>query len=152
MDERSRRKEKISLECILENMKRNQTINTTKTSFYKNIWNSKNTKDIWKVVHHILNPKSTTLEGNVNDINKFSNTTTERVTGKEAVKTSDIYSTITSLPENNTAELFKLQTTNSIEVLKIKKSLSNDCATGYDNLPIFLIKPVAEYIASSVYH
>ena len=75
--------------------------------------NSKNTKDIWKVVHHILNPKCTTLEGKVNDINKFFNNTTERVTGKEAVKTSDIYRTITSLPENNIAELFKPQTTNS---------------------------------------
>ena len=34
-----------------------QKINTTKTSFYKNILNSKNTKDIWKVIRRILNPK-----------------------------------------------------------------------------------------------
>ena len=59
-----------------------QKINTTKTSFYKNILNSKNTKIIWKVIHHILNPKSTTLERNVNDINKLFNSTAERVTDK----------------------------------------------------------------------
>ena len=41
-----------------------QKINTTKASFYKKILNSKNTKDIWKVIHHILNQKNTTLEGN----------------------------------------------------------------------------------------
>ena len=35
-------------------------INTTKTSFYKSILNSKNMKDIWKDIHRILNPKSTT--------------------------------------------------------------------------------------------
>ena len=75
-------------------------INIIKTSFYKNILNSKNMKDIWKVIYRILNPKSTTLEGNVNDINKFFNNTAARVTGKEPVKMSDIYHTITSLPEN----------------------------------------------------
>ena len=59
-----------------------QKINTTKTSCYKNILNSKNTKIIWKVIHRILNPKSTTLERNVNDINKLFNSTAERVTDK----------------------------------------------------------------------
>ena len=65
-------------------------INTTKTSFYKNILNSKNTKDIWKIIHRILNPKSTTLKGNLNYINGFFNSTTTRVTTKEPVKTCDI--------------------------------------------------------------
>ena len=60
-----------------------QKINTTKTSFYKNILNSKNTKQLWKVIHRILNPKSAALEGNVNDINKYFNRTVARVTGKK---------------------------------------------------------------------
>ena len=67
-----------------------QKINTTKTPFYKNILHSKNMKDIWKVIHHILNPKSTTLEGNVNDINKFFNSPVACVAGKEQIKMSDI--------------------------------------------------------------
>ena len=89
-----------------------------------------------------------TLEGNVNDINKNFNSTVARVTGEKLVKTSDIYRTLTSLPENNITEQFELQTTNSGEVLKIIKSLRNDCSIGHDNIPIFLIKPVAEYISS----
>ena len=48
-----------------------QKINTTKTSSYNNILNSKNAKDKWKVIHCILKPKCTTLEGNADDINNF---------------------------------------------------------------------------------
>ena len=59
-----------------------QKINTTKTSFYKNIFNSKSTKDIWNVIHCIFNPKSAILEGNINDINKFFISASARATGK----------------------------------------------------------------------
>ena len=60
-----------------------QKINTIKTSFYKNIWNSKNTKYIWKVTHRILSPKSTTVQGNVNDMNKCFNSTAACLTCKQ---------------------------------------------------------------------
>ena len=96
--------------------------------------NSKNTKDIWKFIHRIPNPKSTTLKENLNDINKFVNSIAERVAGKESVETSNIYRTITSLRENN--YIFELQTKNSDEVLKDMKRLHRDCSTGYDNIPI----------------
>ena len=56
------------------------------------------------------------------------------------MKTSDVYRTTTSLPESNTTVQFELHTTNSDEVLKIIKSLRNNCSTGYDDIPIFLIK------------
>ena len=80
-----------------------------KTLFYKNILNSRNTEDIWKVIHCILNLKSTTLERTVNDIKKFFNSTATLVAGKESVTTSDIYCTITLLQGNNTTE-FEVQT------------------------------------------
>ena len=99
--------------------------------------NSKNAKGLRRDIHRIPNPKSTTLEGNVNDINKFFNSTGSRITGKGPLKTSDIYRTITSLLENSTTQLFALQTANSGEVLKMIKSLRNDSLTGYDNIPIF---------------
>lgn len=69
--------------------------------FTKNFLNSTKTKFIWKVIHCFLNPKTTTLEGNLND--KFFNSIVGRVTGKKPVKSSDIYRTITSLPEYNRA-------------------------------------------------
>ena len=43
---------------------------------------------------------------------------------------------------------FHLQHTTIETVIKIIKSLRNDCSTGYDNIPVSFIKPVAEYIAS----
>ena len=54
---------------------------------------------------------------------------------------------LTSKLGNNTTEQFELQTTNSYENLKIIKILCNNYSSGYKN-PIFLIKPVAEYISS----
>ena len=44
-------------------------------------------------------------------------------------------------------EQFELKATNSDKALTIIKSLRNDFSTGYGNIPIFLIKPVAEYIS-----
>ena len=110
--------------------------------------NSKNTKDIWKVIHSILNQENTTFDGNVNHINKCFNSTTARVTGKDPVETSDIYCTITMPPEKGTTKQFELQPASTDEVRKIIKGLLNDCSTVYDNIPIFLIKPVAGYISS----
>ena len=43
---------------------------------------------------------------------------------------------------------FKLQKVTYIDVIKSLKSLRNDCSTGYDNIPVSFIKPIAEYIAS----
>ena len=74
-----------------------QKINTTKTSCYKNIFNSKSTKDIWNVIHRIFNPKSAILEGNINDINKLFISASARATGKNRQE-RDVYRTITSLP------------------------------------------------------
>ena len=34
------------------------------------------------------------------------------------------------------------------DIIKSLKSLQNDCSTGYDNIPVYFIKPTAEYIAS----
>ena len=126
-----------------------QKIRATETLFCKNILNSKNAKDVSKVSHHILNQKSTILEGNVGDIDKFFNYSAPRVIRKKPVKKPvDTQSTITSLPENNTTEQFEAQTTNSNEALQIIKILRSDCSTVYENILIFLIKPISEYISS----
>ena len=52
--------EKDSLERSAWGHTGKQKGNTTGALFYKNILNSKNTKHIWKVIHPILNPKSST--------------------------------------------------------------------------------------------
>ena len=68
-------------------------------------------KDTWKVIHCILNPQITAVEGILNYMNKYFNSTAARITSKEPVKTSEIYSTITSLSEVSTTEQFEPQTT-----------------------------------------
>ena len=45
---------------------------------------------------------------------------------------------------------FNLQKVTYNEALKSLKLLQNDCSTGYDNTPVSFIKPIAEYIASSL--
>ena len=45
---------------------------------------------------------------------------------------------------------FKQQKVTYNDVLKSLKSLWNYCSTGYDNITISFIKPIAEYIASSL--
>ena len=46
-------------------------IKDTKTEFYKKILTSKNSKEIWKIVHHILNPSDKTLEADTNELSKY---------------------------------------------------------------------------------
>ena len=118
-----------------------------KKYFTKTFWIQK-TRKIYGKKSDILNRKSTTLEGNVNHINKFYNSTATRATGNEPVKASDICRNITSFPENSTTEQFEVQATNSYEFIIIIKSLHNNCSPEYDNAGIFLIKPMAEYISS----
>ena len=43
---------------------------------------------------------------------------------------------------------FKLRAVNPEEVNKCIKTLRNDCSTGYDNIPVSFIKPVAKYLES----
>ena len=98
-----------------------QKINTTKASFYKKILNSKNTKDIWKVIHHILNQKNITLEGNLNDVNKFLIAPPHAQREKNQLK----HLTFTALLHRfqKAIRITNNKTTNSDEVLKITKSL-----------------------------
>ena len=43
-------------------IRRRKKIKDTNTAFYKKILTSKNSKEIWKTVHRILNPSGKTLE------------------------------------------------------------------------------------------
>ena len=45
-------------------------IKETKTEFYKKILTSKNSKEIWKIAHSILNPSDKTLAADTNELNR----------------------------------------------------------------------------------
>ena len=48
-------------------------IKDTKTAFYNKILTSKNSKEIWKIVHRILNPSDKTLQADTKELNKYFN-------------------------------------------------------------------------------
>ena len=56
------------------------------------------------------------------------------------------------LPELETDNTFVIQHTTYTEVKNIISELRNDCFSGFDNMPVKILKPVAEEIASPIVH
>ena len=52
-------------------------IKDTITAFHEKFLTSENSKEIWKIVHRILNPSDKTLEADTNELNKCFNQTTK---------------------------------------------------------------------------
>jgi len=50
------------------------------------------------------------------------------------------------LPNVDIETSFQLKHTNYTEVVKLIRELRNDCSSGYDNIPVKFVKPVAEEI------
>ena len=106
----------------------------------------KNRKEIWKVIHRILNPNMITLQADPSALNEFFNKTAERLVMQNATTDGVILSHIDSLTSSH--DSFKLQKVTYNDIVKSLKSIRNDFSTGYDNIPVSFIKPIAEYIAS----
>ena len=87
-----------------------------------------------------------TLQADPSALNEFFNKTAERFARQNATTDGLILSHIDSLTSNH--DSFKLQKVTYNDVLKSFKSLRNDCSTGYDNIPVSFIKPIAKYITS----
>ena len=114
-----------------------------KTQFYRKVLSSN--KEIWKVIHRILNPNTSTLQADPSAVNEFFNKTAERLVGQKVTTDGLILSHIDSLTSNH--DSVKLQKVTYNDVLKSLKSLRNDYSTVYD-IPVSFIKPIAENIAS----
>ena len=112
---------------------------------------SNNSNDVSKIIQRILKPKNAIMNTNINDLNKFFKTTAIRIRYKTPKTFNELTSTIKKLiikiMQNYS---FYLQQTNADEVVKAVKRLRNDCSTRYDNIPLFFMKPVAEYAASPI--
>ena len=118
----------------------------TKTAFYKKILTSKNSKEIWKIVHCILNPSEKTLEADTNELNKYFNQTGKRLTTTKPHSNDELKNLIGSFPDENNG--FQQQTVSCDDVEQCLRLLRNDCSTGHDNIPAMFIKPVVEYLVS----
>ena len=113
---------------------------------FTEVLSSKNSKEIWKVIHCILNPNISTLQADPSALNEFFNKTAERLVMQNATTDGVILSHIDSLTSSH--DSFKLQKVTYNDIVKSLKSLRNDCSTGYDNIQVSFIKPIAEYIDS----
>ena len=58
-----------------------KAIKEKKTHFYRKVLSSKNSKEIWKVIHRILNPNMSTLQADPSALNEFVSKTAERLAG-----------------------------------------------------------------------
>ena len=123
-------------------------IKDTKTAFYKKILTSKNSKEIWKIVHRILNPSEKTLEADRNELNKYFNETGKRLTTTKLHSNDELKNFIRSFPDKNNG--FQLQTVSCEDVEECLRLLRNDCSTGYDKIPAIFIKPLTFVIKGTL--
>ena len=107
---------------------------------------SKNSKEIWKVVHRILKPNDNTLKVDTNKLNKYFNDTASRFVSRKSMSKKELTGLIDSFNDKENA--FQLQPATYENIEKCKKMIRNDCSTGYDHIPVIFIKPVSEFLAS----
>ena len=79
--------------CRESRNKIKKAIKEKKTQFYRKVLSSKNSKEIWKVIHRILSPNMNTLQADPSALNVFFNKTTERLVGQNSTIDGDILST-----------------------------------------------------------
>ena len=78
-----------------------KAIKEKQTQFYREVLLSKNSKEIGKVIHRIINPNMSTLQDDPFVLNKFFNKTAERLVGQNATTDYDILSRIDSLTSSH---------------------------------------------------
>ena len=114
-------------------------IRTTKNNFYKNALNSNRPKEVWEIIHRIVNPNQKNIVADPNTLNNvlLENMLQNRMNFFNMVETANFSS------ENN----FKLPCVTYEEVLRQIRSLRDDCSTGPDKIPTSILKLVSDMIA-----
>ena len=112
----------------------------------KKCFTQKNENDIWKIIHRVLSPNSKTLKVDPEKLNEFFNKTAEWLVGKRKTNNATLQSYISLLRDKSNSFKFWLVILTGVN--KYIKTLHNDCSTGYDNILVPFIKPVAEYLES----
>ena len=69
-------------------------IQTTKNNFYKNALNSNRPKEVWKIIHWILNPNSKNIVPDPNTLNNHFIGNAKRLTGKHAAKQDELFNMV----------------------------------------------------------
>ena len=85
------------------------------------------------------------------ELNEYFTTVASRLTNRENIQ-EDLNPIIYNMEGSNTENHFKLKHATFEEVQKILSNLKNDSATGFDNIPVKYIKPVANHLISPLVH
>ena len=84
-----------------------KAIKGKKTQFYRKLLSLKNSKQIWKVIHRILNPNMNTLQADPSALSEFFNKTAEGLVMQNATTDGVILYHIYSLTSSH--DSFKLE-------------------------------------------
>ena len=125
-----------------------KTTKTTKAAFLRKPMSSKNPKEVWSLVNCILTKQYTRIKQHPSDLNNHFTTLASKLIDKENAPSK--LPDISSMQENSSG--FKIQHTNYDQIKKIILGLKNNCASGYDNIPVRLIKPDSDHLISPPVH
>ena len=126
-----------------------KTIKEVKHSFFRKVLSDKDSKKVWESVNKFLNSQHRRINHHPSDMNNYFSNLVSNLTSKEN-KQCDFESILNNLPKDKRENEFRINHTTYEEVEKIIHELKNDCSSGYDNIPIRLIKPVSQYIISPI--
>ena len=102
--------------------------------FISKALSSKKPKEVWQVIHRILNPSQRPLQKDPETLNKFFASTAERTIRPQLNSHISIEQSIEILKETEESEKqgFSLRVVTQDEVLSVLKSLCSDSSTGHD--------------------
>ena len=126
-----------------------ETIRSKKASFLRKALSSRNPKEVWETVHSILDPPKKCINQNPESPNQYFIELASKLRNKENVA-FDKTKLATIIPEQEPDGAFVIKHTTFTKVNKFISELRNDCSSDFDNIPVKLIKPVAEDITSPI--
>ena len=112
-------------------------IGKAKRSFFMTALFSKRPKQVWRVIHCVLNPSTSPPRGDPVQLNKYFIATKEMTLGATPDATCDLLELAKSLPEHSQRS-FKLCHVTFEDVMKEIHHLRSDCFTGVDQIPVKL--------------
>ena len=124
----------------------------TKIKKIKRSLSSKKPKELWQIIHRILQPNPQPVEADPDNLNNHFSSTAQRLLGSTPLTKDELGEMINSLPGHEHLNLFNLHQVTHTEVLKELTTMRNDSSTGPDQIPAKYLKLVAEYIASPLTH
>ena len=139
---------KIGQNLEISAINQNQKSKRQRQLFTKKKLSSKNSKEIWKVVHRILKPNDNTLKVDTNKLNKYSNDTATRLVSRKSMSKKELTGLIDSFNDKENA--FQLQQVTYENTERCIKMTRNDCSTGSYHILATFIKPVSQFLVSPI--